>query len=242
MSPSVPGPDAAYEIAANVADEIEVAGDRTPDPDLDLGHDFDPEPEPDQDQDQNGEPEPEPQSEPRSEPEPEPAPEQEKEQEQEPNPTHQPEHQPEHQPPLDLDLESELPEPAGSGNVQHEQPDQSHEPQGQTRQDRGDSHAEENSQGLVNGHVTIARAASASASAQHQDSEDHKGHGKSFGLFGLSCVRHSPRQSDPLSSRLVISLHCPRLARHPGVSLATGFILNVSSPRFHPFDPPGQDF
>lgn len=141
MSVPTPAPDAAYEIAVNVADEIEVAGDRTPDPDGDL--DLDNDDDPDQPQEQR-------------------------------------DLEPEHQPDLDLDVESEVPEPAGPGNAQHERPLQSHEPQGQTRQDTEDSQAEgATSQGPVNGHAPTARAASASASASapNQESEEHKGQG-----------------------------------------------------------------
>lgn len=192
-SASGPAPDAASEIVVNVADEIEVAGDRTPDPDLDLGLDLDHDGsgEHDLDQEQNGEKEQEQEQGQEMEQELDHEMEHETEHEQdhqneaEPDLKHEPEPDPESQPGLDLDSVSEAPEPADSGKAQHEQPVQSHQSQAQTNHDHEDSHAEGVSQAEVNGDAPHARAASASASAQHQDSEDHKGHGHGKSICSL---------------------------------------------------------
>lgn len=179
MSASAPASDAAHEIAVKVADEIEVAGDRTPEPEPEPEHEPEPGPEPEpeaeaeadkQDQDQNQDQ----------------AQEVQRENEQEQEPEHEEadvKDEPEHQLDLDVqvDLEPENPEPAGPESAQHEQPVKPREPQGQTRQDIEESHAESTNQAPANGHPAIPRAGSASAPAQQQDtsSEDHKGHGES---------------------------------------------------------------
>lgn len=103
----------AYEVAVNVADEIEVAGDRTPDPDGDVDLDNDNDNDDDDDADQQA-PSPVPEHE---VPEPE-APEPEVPEPEAPKP--------------------EMPEPAGPGNAQqHEPPLQSHEPQAQGATSQG---------------------------------------------------------------------------------------------------------